>query len=226
MVTKVIAAHTDIIAIRQALIFWGQKNFRSYSWRETSDPYKVLMSEIMLHRTRASQVLPIYEQFIQTYPNLDSLTKATKEDLQIVLYSLGLRWRIDLICEMVKVLNNCFSGQIPKVKKDLLSLPGVSEYIANSTRCFAWNLPEPIVDTNTVRIIGRLFGLEIKDSSRRNRQFNKLLSALVDPDEPRKYNYALLDLADKVCMKRQPPNCLECPILTWCQFGIMRHHQL
>lgn len=75
--------HTiDVIAVQKALIKWGQKNFRAFLWRETSEPYKVLMSEIMLHRTQASQVLPIYRHFIQIYPDLAALSKATKEDLQ------------------------------------------------------------------------------------------------------------------------------------------------
>jgi A/G-specific adenine glycosylase len=86
-------------------------------------------------------------------------------------------------------------------------------------RCFAWNLPEGIVDTNTVRVVGRLFGLETKESSRRNSQFRQLISALVDPDEPREYNYALLDLADRICTKRQSPAHAICPALELCVFG-------
>ena len=124
-----------------------------------------------------------------------------------------------MVYEMGIILNAHFNGQIPKEKEILLSLPGVSDYIAGAVRCFAWNLPEPILDTNIVRVVGRLFGLEIKDSSRRNRQYRDLIDALVDPVEPRTYNYALLDLADKVCTKRQPPDCMQCPILEWCQSG-------
>jgi A/G-specific adenine glycosylase len=220
--TKVITVNEQTVhirVVRQALKEWGRNNFRVYPWRRTSDPYRVLISEVMLHRTQAKQVLPIYEDFIQNYPNVVELSKATKEDLHDSLYSLGLRWRIDLIYAMARVLNEDFNGQIPMSKEDLLSLPGISEYIAGAVRCFAWNLPEPILDTNTVRVIGRMFGLEIKDSSRRNRQFRDLIAALVDPDEPRAYNYALLDLADKVCMKKQLPDCLRCPVLEWCRFG-------
>lgn len=222
--TKVITAneHTiDVSLIRQALIEWGLINFRAYPWRETLDPYRVLVSEVMLHRTQAKQVLPIYENFIRNYPNVIELNTATKKDLHDALYSLGLRWRIDLLYAMVTILNERFNGQIPTEKEDLLSLPGVSEYIAGAVRCFAWNLPEPILDTNTVRVVGRIFGLEIKDSSRRNRQYRDLVATLVDPDEPRTYNYALLDLADKVCMKKQSPDCLQCPILEWCKYGQM-----
>lgn len=75
------------------------------------------------------------------------------------------------------------------------------------------------VDTNTVRVVGRLFGLEIKDSSRRNRRFRELITALVDPENPRAYNYALLDLAHLICHKRRAPECAHCPVQMHCMYG-------
>jgi A/G-specific adenine glycosylase len=74
-----------------------------------------------------------------------------------------------------------FNGQVPREKADLLSLPSVSEYIAGAVCCFAWNLPEPLIDTNTVRVVGRVFGLESRESSRRNRGFQELTTGLVKP---------------------------------------------
>lgn len=209
----------EVVAFRKALIAWGRENFRPFPWRLTENPYRVLMAEVMLHRTQAPQVVPVYERFIERYPDVPSLAQATREELHEALYSLGLRWRIDLIHEMAIELIEHFSGQVPRQKADLLSLPGISEYIAGAVRCFAWNRPEPLIDTNTVRVVGRLFGLEIKDSSRRNRRFRKLITALVDLDEPRIYNYALLDLADQVCMKKRPPECGRCPVAEWCIYG-------
>ena len=219
---EVIEANSHTIQpakVRKALIKWGKQNFRVFPWRVTRNPYKLLMSEVMLHRTQAVQVVPVYEKFVDLYPDLHSLGNASRQSLHEVLYSLGLRWRIDLVYEMGQELNGRFKGQIPKEREELISLPGISEYIAGAVRCFAWNYPEPILDTNTVRVVGRLFGLTIKDSSRRNRQFRNLIAALLDPDEPRAYNYALLDLADKVCTKKQLPDCPQCPLWAWCQFG-------
>ncbi len=208
----------DIIAFRKDLLIWGHKNFRQFPWRLTKNPFHILIAEIMLHRTQASQVEPIYVQFIYRYPELPALANATIDELQKVLFSLGLRWRIDMIHRMTQDLQEQFKGQIPKEKMDLVSLPGISEYIASAVRCFAWNKPEAIIDTNTVRIVGRLFGLEIKESSRRNRIFRKLLEALVDPEKPRLFNYSMLDLAALVCTKRMP-KCSECPICNYCAFG-------
>jgi A/G-specific adenine glycosylase len=202
------------------LLQWGQDNFREFPWRATTDPYKLLMCEVMLHRTQAIQVVPVYERFIAEYPNTVSLAKATKDELHDILYSLGLRWRIDLIHQMAAELIDKWEGQIPVEQSDLLSLPGVSEYIAGAVRCFAWNLPEPLADTNTVRIVGRLFGLEAKDSSRRSERFRELLKALVHLEQPRTYNHALLDLADKVCRKKHPPDCYHCPLQKMCYTGL------
>lgn len=216
---EAIVSSFDLEAFHNLLITWGNEHFRPFPWRFTENPYFVLISEVMLHRTKALQVVSVYEQFIQRYPDISSLASATKNELHEILYSLGLRWRIDLIHAMASDLKVRFAEQIPKRKVDLLSLPGVSDYIASAVRCFAWNLPEALIDTNTVRVIGRLFGLEIKDSSRRNSTFKRLIETLVDPSEPRIYNYALLDLADRVCTKRRIPDCLHCPVLAHCLHG-------
>lgn len=174
------------------------------------------MAELMLHRTQAKQVMPVYQRFVEQYPDLPTLARATKEELRNALYSLGLQWRIDLIHDLAACLMSNFIGQVPEMKEELMSLPGVSEYIASATRCFAWNHPEPLVDTNTVRVTGRLFGLAIKDSSRRNRIFRDIIAALVDPAEPRAYNYALLDFADQVCTPKCTPDFVICPLHEYC----------
>lgn len=177
------------------------------------------MAEVMLHRTQVLQVLPVYERFVRIYPDATSLAHASSKDLHALLFPLGLRWRVDLIWAMAAELADHFDGQVPKEKDKLLSLPGVSDYIASAVRCFAWNLPEPLIDTNTVRVVGRLFGLKIKDSSRRNRRYRELITALVDPEHPRAYNYALLDLAHLICHKRRAPECPRCPVRTRCVYG-------
>jgi A/G-specific adenine glycosylase len=201
---------------RQTLIDWGRNNFRAFPWRKTDDPYRILMAELMLHRTQASQVSRIYEHFVATYPDIQALTGATLTELRNMLYPLGLRWRIDLLHDMARVIMERFGGEIPREKSSLLSLPGVSDYIACSVRCFAWNMAEPLIDTNTVRVVGRLFNLQIKDSSRRNPRFRELITLLVDPIEPRLYNFALLDLADLICRKRDLPKCGQCPVVVFC----------
>jgi A/G-specific adenine glycosylase len=209
----------DAIAFRKALINWGKKNFRAFPWRFTSDPYRILMAEVMLHRTNALQVVPVFERFLERYPDLTTLAEATEKELYEMLYSLGLKWRVRLIYEMAAELVNRLEGQIPADRASLLALPGVSDYIASALRCFAWNQPDALIDTNTVRIVARLFGVPLKDSLRRNKQFMSLTESLVDPEQPKPYNYALLDLANKICLKSQLPVCQNCPVQPQCLYG-------
>lgn len=208
----------DAESFRNDLISWGRMNFRPFPWRFTTDPYQILIAEVMLHRTQASQVAPVYSHFLEKYPALASLAKVTREEIHEALYSLGLRWRIELIMGMVSQINERFDGQIPEEKSELLSLPGVSDYVASAVRCFAWNKPDAIVDTNTVRVVGRIFNMEIKDSSRRNAVFRRLIISLVDRKHPRAYNFALLDLAAQICTKAQKPLCSVCPVRNYCLF--------
>lgn len=205
-------------AFRKALKEWGKFNFRPFPWRLTRDPYRILIAEILLHRTKASQVVPVYENLIKRYPDIETLSRTSKKELFELLKSLGLFWRVDALYEMANILGKDFSGQIPIDKNLLLSLPGVSDYIAGAVRCFAWNLPEPLLDTNTVRVTARVFGLKAHDSFRRNRNFIHLFKLLMDQNEPRDFMFALLDLAEKICSARSQPRCDQCPIVTWCSF--------
>ena len=89
-----------VMPFRKALVIWGQKHFRQFPWRFTKNPYRILVAEVMLHRTQAPQVMPVYKQFIARYPDVQTLARATREELHNLLYPLGLRWRIDLVHNM------------------------------------------------------------------------------------------------------------------------------
>ena len=204
---------------RKNLLTWGKLNFQPLPWRLTHDPYAILMAEIMLHRTQVKQVVPIYIEFLKKYPDITLIHDASEDSVKESLASLGLHWRISLIKEMSDEICNRFKTMIPHEKDLLMSLPGINDYIASALRCFAWNYPDPIIDTNTVRIVGRLFGLETKDSSRRNQGIRILISKLIDPKDPANFNYALLDLAHLVCHKKVEPECAICPVRPYCVHG-------
>ena len=209
----------NVKTFRKNLITWGKVNFRPFPWRFTRDPYKILVAEIMLKRTQAKQVVPVYNNFIARYPEISSLRGLSKEKLHLTLGSLGLRWRVDLFFEMINILFKEYCGKIPCGYDELMSLPGVSYYTAGAVRCFAWNYPEALIDTNTMRIVCRVFGKKIVDSIRRNKEFMGLMKLLVDPEFPGAYNFALLDLADSICIKRDVPVCKSCPVLIECNAG-------
>jgi A/G-specific adenine glycosylase len=209
--------YLPVQTLRSDLLRWWRYGKREFPWRETRDPYRVLVAEVLLHRTRADQVSPLYEVFLKRFPNVQALAKSTPDELLRLFHSAGLQWRWKLLHAMSVEIESKFNGQIPEDFAQLISLPGVSHYIASAVRCFAFGHPDAILDTNTVRVTGRLLGMVITDSSRRSRLFRDVLKILVDPDNPRNFNFALIDFAAAICTPRSPLH-LECPLRSYCRF--------
>lgn len=207
----------DIRGIRDSLLRWFDRNGRKFPWRESTDPYGILVAEVMLHRTRAEQVIPVYTEFITRYPDPFSLYRASEKELISLLSGLGLHWRIRLFLQLRKELVERFGGRVPCRREDLRSLPGVSDYICSMVRCLAFGCPDPPLDTNTVRLAGRFFSLRITDSSRRSRLYRTAVSLLMDPDSPDRSALALVDTGSLVC-RPQEPLCMRCPLNEWCSW--------
>lgn len=197
---------------------WWRKHQRSYPWRETDNPFHLLMSELMLRRTRADQVVDVYLNFIAEYPDPNSLATADANEVTSSLYSLGLAWRVPAFQEIAELLENHYDGAVPTDYATLVTLPGVGDYVASAVCSFAFHQPVAIIDTNTVRVAGRLFSIPTHAESRRRKPIRNLIESLLDRERPREYNYALLDLAALIC-RPSDPACNQCPLLKFCQTG-------
>lgn len=209
----------EISRFRHLLIKWGKENFRDFPWRKTRNPYNVLVAEILLHRTRADQVVPLYNEFLKKFPTIEALADASEDDVTELLHPLGLRWRAKLLHKIAKAIVRQYDGRIPSESAELELLPGVSHYIASAVRCFAFGYPEVLLDTNTVRILGRLFGKRVTDGSRRSRKFRELYKSIIDQKHPREFNYAMLDLGALLCTPSSPKSD-KCPVKDMCRYGI------
>src|SRR5437870_12789821 len=110
----------------KTLMRWWENNARTFPWRRTRDPYHIIIAEVFLHRTRAKQVVPVYENFLKKFPNLRALSHASPLEIETMLRPLGLRWRVTLLIIMVKEIMEKYKGVIPSEKNQLESLPGVS----------------------------------------------------------------------------------------------------
>jgi A/G-specific adenine glycosylase len=216
------AGHTlsgqQIVALRKALMLWFSTNQRRFPWRETQDAWYILLAEMLLHRTRSGQVIEPYLAAIERYPTPGALASASLSELQDVVGRVGLSWRIEAMHAVAKALSKQFGGQVPKDRSTLLSLPGIGPYIADAVRCFAYGEAEVLLDTNTVRVIGRLRGMRVTDASRRSKAFRSCMEVLYDRDRPREFNLALIDHGALVCTPRKP-SCTRCPILPYCEYG-------
>ena len=172
----------------------------------------------MLHRTRASQVVPAYLEFIEEFPTLQSIASASDGDVLTLFAPLGLRWRARLAADLLRSLSRSPGAVVPTSRQVLRELPGVGEYIAGAIACFSTNQPEVILDTNIVRVLGRLSGTRVTDGSRRSVQFKRRLEQLVPRGDPKRFYFALIDLAALVCTPTSP-RCPACPLNFGCEFN-------
>jgi A/G-specific adenine glycosylase len=203
---------------RRRLRSWGREHLREFPWRRTSDAFAVLMAEMMLRRTRAAQVAPVFVRFMEEFGNPGALAAAPPGEVATVLGPLGLRWRVPAFQEVAQRLIEAHCGRVPDTRDMLLALPGVGPYVADAVLCFAFGFPTSIVDANTVRLAGRYFGHATNPESRRSTEIQRLVSTLLDPRDPRRSNFAMLDLAAEVCQPRHP-RCPVCPVRRHCVTG-------
>src|SRR4030042_1426979 len=177
-----------------SILNWYTMNERRLPWRDTNEPYKILVAEILLQKTDVKKVKSVYEKFIQHWPSPQSLSKARISSISKVIQPLGLKYRARRLKSVAKVIVEKFGGKIPKVDDKLLELPGVGQYIASAVECFAFNKPKAVLDTNVIRIFNRVFG--IKSEKSRSRDDPRLWSfaqTLVPANNAKEYNWGLID---------------------------------
>lgn len=207
-----------IAEFRQRLVNWGRDNTKHYPWRWIDDPYRVLVAEFMLHRTQVKQVVTIYEQFVALCPTLHVFSQTDEIQLRDILEPLGLHWRIDGMLKALRHLWERF-GEVPTNREKLMAVDSVGQYIAGATICFAKNEPVTLIDTNTVRVIGRILGLDLSGEARRKKTVIEAIAFACDPIQPRDYYYAMIDLAHQICTPKSPA-CNTCPLFDLpCYYG-------
>jgi len=207
------------------IVNWYEINGRKdLPWRKTKNSYKVLIAELMLQRTHAiKQVLPVFNEFIDKYPDIESLSKASITEIRETIFSLGLHnTRSRRMKELATKVKEHFT-EIPKQRKDLISLPGVGEYVANAVLCMAFDKPYPMVDSNFGRVLGRVFFGKEEYPPSKNRIW-KTASGLLPDKNYKEFNLGVMDLGALVCTPKNPVHS-NCPLSEECMFykneGIM-----
>jgi A/G-specific adenine glycosylase len=196
--------------VETSLLQWHVQNHRSFPWRQYSDPYRIMIAEFMLHRTRAPQVVPIYEAFIEKYPGVENLAKANEKDIKKVTEHLGLHWRSSHFIKAARYVLEHFNGDFPDNREDLKKIPGVGDYVAGAILTICFNKPVYVIDSNIARFINRFHGLDIKGEIRRKIQIIEKAKELFNTKEPGTFLFAILDFTFKICSARSPdcPNCI------------------
>ena len=201
--------------IQRILLRWGRNNYADFPWRNTSNRFHALIAEIMLQRTKAEQVTPIYTTFVKRYPDHRTALEDDPETIRKLISRLGLSWRAGKVLELIKILSDK-DGMIPTTKEELTNLPGVGEYIANAFLSMHCGIKAPIVDANAVRVWRRIIGFEINGEIRRKKWFSEMCMQLTPDDDHKAFNYALLDFSRAICKTK--PICEECPLQSECSY--------
>jgi len=209
-------------SFRDRITHWFESNERDYPWRKTNDPFKVLIAEIMLRRTKAEQVKKVYLNLFTQYPDIKSIAEAEEEELQRILYPLGLRWRNPAFQAIAREIKENYRSRVPDTREQLATLPGVGDYVAGAVLSIGYGKAEWIVDSNIVRMFRRYFGVETSREGRRDSHIIEMAKTYVSVGDPRRTNLALLDFSAIVCTPRNP-NCENCPLRINCQFYLQYH---
>lgn len=201
---------------RRTLLDWYARYGRDLPWRQTRDPYHVLVSEIMLQQTQVDRVIPKYHEFLENYPDLHTLAEASPEEVKQTWKPLGYNIRPERLQLIAREVEADYGGQIPDTPETLKALKGIGEYTAGAVACFGYQKRVALVDTNVDRLLQRVFyDRNASRNTRERKAIWTLAETLVPEDNPYDYNQALMDFGAMVCTARKPL-CLLCPVQALC----------
>lgn len=199
---------------RRAVLAWFAPRRRTYAWRRTRDPYRVLVAEFMLQQTQAARVEPAFARFLAGFPSVRALARASLRDVLVAWDGLGYNRRAVALAETARRIVRELGGRVPREPATLRSLPGVGPYTAAAVASIAFGVPVAAVDTNVRRIVSRVSaGAEDLGVGR----VREIAQAWLDPDDPGAWNQALMDLGRELC--RPTPRCEGCPLRPDCRYA-------
>jgi A/G-specific adenine glycosylase len=203
-------------AFRRRLLAWYDRNGRALPWRRTSDPYHILVSEIMLQQTQVDRVLPKYREWLKKYPSFETLESASEEDVARTWYPLGYNIRPRRLHAIAREAVARYGGTLPSDESTLRSFKGIGPYTAGAIRSFAFRQRAAILDTNVARVLFRVFvGRGAPKAHSMTRRLWAISEALVPRRRFFDFNQALMDLGAVICAARKPA-CLVCPMASIC----------
>lgn len=199
------------------IIYWYNLNKRDLPWRNTKDPYPIWLSEILLQQTRVAQGLPYFHTFLENYPSLIALSKASEEHVFRLWEGLGYYNRARNLLKTAKILAQNPYPHFPNTPEALMQLPGIGPYTAAAIAAFAFDYPSPAIDGNAIRVITRYLAIDQPPQKARGMEQVKLgLDKLFNPKQAALFNQALMDFGATMCTPKKP-QCHLCPIASSCQ---------
>jgi len=201
---------------REKLTRWYHTHHRHLPWRETHDPYKIWISEIMLQQTTVPAAISYYERWFNFFPDVEALSEAPLQKVLKAWQGLGYYQRAKNLHKTSKVIVREFGSQIPKDYDKLRRLPGIGPYTASALLSFAFDAPYPVLDANVRRVLMRLMRIRSYAFTKNDKAFLKFLMPHLPRKNSSQFNQALMELGSLVC-KPKNPICLLCPITEFCR---------
>jgi A/G-specific adenine glycosylase len=205
----------QISALRQSLLDWYAASGRTLPWRQTQDPYAIWISEVMLQQTQVKTVIPYYERWLEQFPTIDLLAKAEQQQVLKAWQGLGYYARARNLHRAAQVIVTEHGGIFPTELAIVITLPGIGRTTAGGILSAAFNQATPILDGNVKRVLARLVALPVPPSKALNVLWQHSTD-LLDPQHPRDFNQALMDLGATLCTPKHPA-CLICPWQRYCE---------
>ncbi len=198
------------------LLDWYAEHRRVLPWREENTPYRVFVSEFMLQQTRVDTVIPYFESFLRRFPDFQSLANAEESEVLNAWQGLGYYSRARNLLASAHRVCDVYGGELPHEEQELLTLPGVGEYMSRAILSIAYDEPFAAVDGNLLRVYARLQGLKTIPSSPNEKKVcgDFFVSVM---DHPSSFNQALMDLGELVCPPHGAPLCSSCPLAAYCK---------
>ena len=200
----------------QKLISWYLQNKRDLPWRNTKDPYKIWLSEVILQQTRVAQGLPYYESFVRNFPTVFDLAKADQQQVLKIWQGLGYYSRARNLHHTAQYVSEQLNGEFPKTYAELIKLKGIGSYTASAIASFSNDESVAVVDGNVYRVLSRYFGIETDiSSSKAKKEFQQLADEVLDKKNPSLFNQAIMEFGALQCTPKNP-NCEICIFNTSC----------
>jgi A/G-specific adenine glycosylase len=207
----------QVQAFQRRLIRWYGRHGRNLPWRRTRDPYRILVSEVMLQQTQVERVRTFYRRFLQRYPTIETLAEAGAAEVRESWDGLGYYARARNLHETAKRVVAQHDGRVPDDADTIRRLPGIGRYTAGAVLSIAYRHDAAIVDTNAARVLARVFGLSTRGSkSRVQRRLWSVAEVVTPTGRADVFNQAIMDLGATVCRARQP-DCPRCPVRAVCR---------
>jgi A/G-specific adenine glycosylase len=189
-----------IKAFRNTLLDWYDEQDHDFPWRKTDNPYHIWISEIMLQQTQVNTVIPYYESFLTSFPTIKSLAEASEDDVLLHWEGLGYYSRARNIKTAAEQIMIHFDGVFPDQPEDIIKLKGIGPYTAGAISSIAFGHPTPAIDGNHMRVLSRLFEIDLDIKKAKNRKvFETVELYLIDPERPGDFNQAMMDLGRTIC---------------------------